>query len=65
MTAIRALNNSLGRRIKTQWIKGHQDDKTAYEQLSDDAKLNVDADTLATNHATGSSNLPSSAIPYC
>ena len=30
-----------------QWIKGHQDDLTEYEDLSTDAKLNIEADRMA------------------
>jgi hypothetical protein len=34
--------------MKTQWIKSHQDGKKSYDQLTSDAKLNVDVDDLAT-----------------
>jgi hypothetical protein len=30
-------------------VKGHQDDKVSYDELSLPAQLNVDADALATN----------------
>ena len=30
-----------------QWIKGHQDDTTDYEDISTDAKLNIEADRMA------------------
>ena len=64
MTAIRELTMSLRKRIKSQWIKGHQDDRTPYENLSRDAKLNVDADNLATQHQAGKHLLPKEAIPH-
>ena len=64
MTAIRELTMSLRNRIKSQWIKGHQDDRTPYENLSRDAKLNVDADNLATQHQAGKRFLPKEAIPH-
>ena len=48
LSAIRDLHRELRRPLKKQWIKSHQDDSTTYEKLSPDAKLNVDADELAT-----------------
>jgi hypothetical protein len=51
VTAIKELHKSLGgRRLRPTWIKGHQDEDTEYDQLSPDAKLNVDADALASDH---------------
>jgi ribonuclease HI len=64
LTAIRELHKSLGGRLQTQWVKGHQDEKQSYDTLSYDAKLNVDADALATDHMNGSTNLPSQYIPH-
>ena len=64
MTAIRELSKSLGRKITTQWIKGHQDEITPYEKLSRAAKLNVDVDNLATAHQEGTINLPRESIPH-
>ena len=47
-TAIRKLHKSLhGRKLHPTWVKGHQDDTTTYENLSPDARLNVDVDSLA------------------
>ena len=34
--------------MKGKWVKAHQDDDTPYDDLSRDAKLNVDVDHLAT-----------------
>jgi hypothetical protein len=34
--------------MKAQWIKAHQDERKEHDKLSPDAKLNVDADGLAT-----------------
>lgn len=64
MTAIRELSQALGRRIHSQWIKGHQDDRTPYEKLSREAKLNVDVDHLATMHQAGKKLLPKEATPH-
>ena len=64
MTAIQELSKNLGRRIKTQWIKGHQDERTPYVDLTGDAKLNVDVDELATLHQTSKRQLPTEISPH-
>jgi hypothetical protein len=64
MTAMWELSHSLRRSIKTKGIKGHQDDRTPYEKLSSNAKLNVDADNLATMHQLGKTRLPKEATPH-
>ena len=43
-----SLIQELRRPLSSEWIKGHQDETKSYEQLSSDAKLNVDTDRLAT-----------------
>ena len=48
LSVIRDLNKELRCPLKAQWIKSHQDTSTTYDKLSIDAKLNVDADELAT-----------------
>lgn len=48
LSVIRELHHELRRPIRIQWIKSHQDHKTAYAKLSPDAKLNIDVDKLAT-----------------
>lgn len=65
-TAIRELHQSLGgRRLKIKWVRGHQDDRIPYEELSPEAKLNVDSDALASDHYWSGSGLkPSTAIPH-
>jgi hypothetical protein len=50
LLVIRALRKELGRPIKTEWVKGHQENGTAYENLSATARHNVDADALATRY---------------
>jgi hypothetical protein len=51
VTAIKELHQTLGgRSLHPTWIKGHQDDDTEYDKLSQDAKLNVDVDGLASDH---------------
>jgi ribonuclease HI len=58
VTAIRELQKSLGRQVKPQWVKGHQDDQTEYEMLPLEAQLNIDLDIFATNHLMGTVNKP-------
>ena len=64
MTAIQELSKNLSRRIKTQWIKGHQDERTPYADLTRDAKLNVDVDELATLHQASKRQLPTEFSPH-
>jgi hypothetical protein len=45
---IQELAAELKRPISACWVKGHQDEDRSYEELSRQAKLNVDVDTLAT-----------------
>ena len=44
---IRQLITQMILEIYWQWVKGHQDTKMLYNQLSHEAKLNIDADELA------------------
>ena len=48
LSTITELYRELRRPMKAHWIKSHQDSKTPYAALPPDAKLNVDADELAT-----------------
>ena len=48
LSVIRELFNKLGRPVKAQWIRSHQDAKKDYKDLPPDAQHNVDADKLAT-----------------
>jgi hypothetical protein len=48
LSVIADLHKELRRPITQVWIKSHQDDTTKHTSLSEDAKLNVDADKLAT-----------------
>lgn len=64
MAGIKELSKSLGVRIKTKWIKGHQDDRTLYDKLSREAKLNVDVHKLMTRNQNGRRNLPKENIPH-
>jgi ribonuclease HI len=50
ITTIRELCDELRRPLEIQWVKGHQDDDRAYDELPRDAKLNIDVDELATQH---------------
>ena len=48
LSIIQDLHKELRRPLKAQWIKSHQDATKTCDTLSKDAKLNVDADELAT-----------------
>lgn len=48
LAVIHELHAELRRPIRAVWIKSHQDDSKDYGKLSADAKLNIDADALAT-----------------
>jgi hypothetical protein len=39
---------ALGRKLNGKWVKAHQDDDHDYDELNREARLNVDADKLAT-----------------
>jgi hypothetical protein len=39
---------ALGRKLNGKWFKAHQDDDHDYDELNQEARLNVDADKLAT-----------------
>ena len=66
VTAVRALHTALGhKRIRCKWVKGHQDSYKEYNELSDDAKLNIDADTLASNYYwSGQGRKPTPQTPH-
>jgi hypothetical protein len=64
LTAIRELQKSLGKSLKPQWVKGHQDDQHDYDSLSTEAKLNIDVDTLATNHLLSTAIKPTQTTPH-
>ena len=48
MMVIQELSAELNRPIAACWVKGHQDEERPYDELSREAKLNVDVDELAT-----------------
>jgi hypothetical protein len=50
MTIIIENTKAIQHTIRISWIKGHQDDKKAYDTLPLRARLNIDADRLATRH---------------
>lgn len=66
VTAIRELHKSLGgRKLHCKWVKGHQDEHIDYEELNPLAKLNVDVDTLASDHYwKGKGIKPSTTLPH-
>ena len=48
ITTLTELIKELHRPVDLHWVKGHQDDDRQYDQLPREARLNVDADGLAT-----------------
>ena len=48
-SVIQDLYKEVRRPIQAKWVKSHQDSGTKYEKLSDEAKLTVDADKLASH----------------
>jgi hypothetical protein len=60
------LHRSLGgRKLQTKWIEGHQDEDKTYEDLTTDARLNVDVDKLASEYFwSGSGTRPSPNTPH-
>ena len=48
LSVIRDLHKELRQPLRAQWIKAQQDERTDYDKLSADVKLNVDVDGLAT-----------------
>ena len=64
ISLIRELQREIRRPIKSIWVKGHQDDAEDYEKLTPHAKLNVDADHLATQYQATGKNRPSTIIPH-
>lgn len=50
MTIIITNTKDIKRKIKISWIKGHQDANISYDRLPLRARLNVDADFLATRY---------------
>jgi hypothetical protein len=53
---IQELLRELNRPLAPTWVKGHQDDDKPYNDLSREARLNVDVDELATHHNTHTRN---------
>lgn len=66
VTAIKELHGALrGRKLRPTWIKGHQDETHSYDELSPDARLNVDVDELASAHfLTGTGTRPTPRIMH-
>jgi hypothetical protein len=64
ISLIRELQRELRRPIKTIWVKGHQDDQRSYDDLPQQAILNIDADNLATQYFMIRKQRPTSKIPH-
>ena len=50
LSLIKKCYDELGKRVRIRWIKAHQDTDIPHDKLSELAKLNVQADQLATNY---------------
>jgi hypothetical protein len=66
VTAIRELHKSLGgRKLHCRWVKGHQDGQYDYDELSREAQLNVDVDSMASEHYwKGKGTKPTTKLPH-
>ena len=64
VAVIQDLFKELRRPMQAQWIKSHQDEKTPYNELTADAKLNVDADALATDFHKKPNGRPMRSTPH-
>jgi hypothetical protein len=66
VTAIRELHKSLGgRKLHCRWVKGHQDGQYDYDELSPEAQLNVDVDSMASEHYwKGKGTKPTTKLPH-
>ena len=64
VSVIRDLFQELRRPMQAHWVKSHQDAKTPYAKLTPEAKLNVDADELATLFHQSTKGKPMRATPH-
>ena len=62
--AIRILLKIIPANYKISHVYGHQDEKTKYENLTIDAKLNVDSDRLATTNKKLPINMNITSYPF-
>ena len=62
--AIQIILNIVPANYKIFHVYGHQDEKTKYEKLTIDAKLNVDSDRLATTNKKLSINTNITLYPF-
>ena len=63
LSMIRSLLIEIRRVVTFKWVKGHQDSLVSYEKLPRAARLNIDADFLATRYRLrGNRNLPGTLI---
>lgn len=63
ISVIRELQHELRQPLKSIWIRGHQDDNKGYDDLSPRAKLNVVADTMATQFRVSGKQRPIKIYP--
>ncbi len=51
--------------MKIDWVKGHQDDKTPYDDLPRDAQLNIEVDHLATSYRESNKSQTRPKLAHC
>ena len=65
LALIRKLLREIKRPMTIDWIKGHQDDKTPYDDLPRDAQLNIDVDYLATAYRESNKSQTRAKLAHC
>ena len=64
MSIIKAMLKELRRPFSLQWVKAHQDDIASYDSLPLAARLNIDADFLATRYRSRGRLRPSESVDH-
>ena len=65
ISLIKDLSKELGRPMKIDWVKGHQDDNKPYDELPRDAQLNIDVDKLATEYRDSKQSQTKPLLEHC
>ena len=64
ISMIASLRKELRCRFQSVWVKGHQDNLTSYDHLPISARLNIDADYLATRYRQRGRLKSSEKVPH-
>jgi hypothetical protein len=64
ISMIATLRGELRCRFQSVWVKGHQDNLTSYDHLPISARLNIDADYLATRYRQRGRLKSSEKVPH-